>query len=100
MPEQPTSPAPLRPAQAAGLESSPAFLWAAVVSARAALANERNLSPRPSGSPTRVVLLHALEAYVGSLRARGYPTPYALRDELRLLQFTDPTSRRGRLLVL
>lgn len=94
MPEQLSSPLPMRPARASGRDSSPSFLWAAVVSARAALADERNLLPRPPQSLCRGVLLEALEAYVRSLGERGHPTPYALRDELRLLRLTDPTIRR------
>jgi hypothetical protein len=65
-----------------------------VIGARAALAVERNLLPRPSQALGRGVLLEALEAYVSSLGERGHPTPYALRDELRLLRLTHPTIRR------
>src|SRR3954451_6210012 len=94
MPEQLSSPLPMRPARAPGRNSSPSFLWAAVVRARVALVDERNLLPRPAQSLGRGVLREALEAYVGSLGERGHPTPYALRDELRLLRLTDPNIRR------
>src|SRR3954451_22581481 len=94
MPEQRPSQLPLRPARDRGGDSSPALLWAAVVSARAALADERNPLPRPPQSRTRGALLDALEAYVRSLGQRGHPTPYAMRDALRLLRLTEPASRR------
>lgn len=63
-------------------------LWRAVLNARTAWAQERHLPQRGLEPIARATLLDALEAYVESLDARGYPVPYALRDELRLRRLT------------
>lgn len=63
-------------------------LWQAVLSARAAWAQERHAPQRGLEPTARAALLDALEAYVKSLDQRGHPVPYALRDELRLQQLT------------
>lgn len=67
---------------------APRLLWAAVLSARAALALQRQASPSPAMAAARSELLRALEAYVACLVARGRPVPYAMRDELRLQRLT------------
>ena len=48
---------------------TPASLWDAVLTARAALAQERHLHHKPAELTARTVLLEALEAYVRSLRS-------------------------------
>jgi hypothetical protein len=68
-------------------------LWDAVVTARTALAHERHLRQGPAEAAAREDLLDALEAYIQSLEARGYPTPYALRDELRLQRIACSAGR-------
>jgi hypothetical protein len=75
-------------------DSTPTALWAAVVNARAALADERQTPSRQPRRTAGEALLGALEAYVRSLDERGHPTPYALRDELRLLRLTGDATRR------
>jgi len=70
---------------------TPASLWDAVLTARAALVHERHLRRRPPEPTARTVLLEALEAYVRSLEERSHPVPYALRDELRLQRLTSAT---------
>jgi hypothetical protein len=75
-------------------ETSPVSLWAAVVDARAAYADARNPVPGVSLSLSRDNLRYALEVYIESLGERGYPTPYLLRDELRLMRFADPAAIR------
>ena len=75
---------------------TPASLWDAVLTARAALAQERHLHHKPAELTARTVLLEALEAYVRSLEERSHPIPYALRDELRLLRLTRATNGQAR----
>ena len=70
---------------------TPATLWDAVLTARAALVHERHLHRRLSEPTARGALLEALEAYVRSLEERSHPIPYALRDELRLQRLTCAT---------
>jgi hypothetical protein len=72
--------------------SAPA-LWQAVLNARTVLRDERHESSRGMELAARLVLLQALEAYVVSLKERGHPIPYALRDELRLQRLTCRASR-------
>ena len=75
---------------------TPASLWDAVLTARAALVHERNLHQRPGELTARAVLLRALEAYVRSLEERSHPIPYALRDELRLQRLTSAPNGHAR----
>ena len=75
---------------------TPASLWDAVLTARAALVHERHLRRRPPEPTARTVLLEALEAYVRSLEDRSHPIPYALRDELRLLRLTRAANGQAR----
>ena len=74
---------------------TPASLWGAVLTARAALVHERHLRRGPGDRTARAVLLEALEAYVRSLEERSHPIPYALRDELRLQRLTCATDGRS-----
>src|SRR4051812_2437330 len=78
---------------------TPASLWDAVLTARAALVHERNLHQRPTELTARAVLLQALEAYVRSLEERSHPIPYALRDELRLQRLTCAPNGHARRLT-
>jgi hypothetical protein len=79
---------------------TPASLWEAVLTARAALVHERNLHRRPTELTTaRAVLLQALEAYVRSLEERSHPIPYALRDDLRLQRLTCAPNGHARRLT-
>lgn len=73
---------------------TPRDLWEAVLRARSSLARERQLHARHLDPTARLALLDALERYVNSLGERGHPVPYALRDELRLLQLTGAAGRR------
>ena len=75
---------------------TPANLWDAVLTARAALVHERHLHQRPTELTARAVLLEALEAYVRSLEERSHPIPYVLRDELRLQRLTCATNGHAR----
>jgi hypothetical protein len=77
-------------------DGSPIVLWATVLSARTVVAEERT-STRGGHQRTaaRAVLVRALDAYVLSLKTRGYPVPYALRDEVRLLRLTSTGSHEG-----
>jgi hypothetical protein len=77
------------------LKTAPTVLWEEVVRARAALADERQLTQGSAAAAARTELLRALEAYVESLSARGRPIPYAMRDELRLQRLTCPPDRRS-----
>jgi|SRR3954452_19541876 hypothetical protein len=79
---------------------TPASLWVAVLTARAALVNERNLHLKPTELTARAVLLQALEAYVRSLEERCHPIPYALRDELRLQRLTCAPDGHARRLTM
>jgi len=92
MPERPPSAASFDPSQTVRQRLGPAQLWRAVLSARAALADERNLVGSPEAS-ARDALVEALESYVTSLAERGHPVPYALRDELRLQRSTSAAIR-------
>jgi hypothetical protein len=74
-------------------KTAPTVLWEEVIRARAALADERQLT-QGSAAAARAELLRALEAYVECLSARGRPIPYAMRDELRLQRLTCPPDRR------
>lgn len=67
----------------------------AVFKARALLAQERHMIHGQSEAVARAYLLAALEAYVHRLDKRGFPIPYALRDELRLQRIA---CRAGRFL--
>jgi len=87
-----TPPGPPAP----GHRLAPAELWNAVLRARADLAHERHLPQRHLEPSARVGLVKALESYVKSLVERGYPVPYALRDELRLQRLTCVASRGDR----
>ena len=78
-------------------KAAPTVLWEEVVRARAALADERQLTQGSAAAAARAELLRALEAYVESLSARGRPIPYAMRDELRLQRLTSPPERRSAL---
>jgi hypothetical protein len=73
---------------------APSTLWERVLEARAALAHERHLPTSGLVPDARLALVDALESYVESLDGRGYPVPYALRDELRLQRLTS-APRRG-----
>ena len=79
---------------------TPASLWDAVLTARAALEHERQLHQRPAELTARAVLLEALEAYVRSLEERSRPIPYALRDELRLQRLTSAANGSARSLTM
>lgn len=57
-------------------------LWAEVVSARGAVAEQRHDPQHHPGTGPRTDLILALEAYLGCIIARGYPAPYALVSEL------------------
>jgi hypothetical protein len=92
MPEQLPIDIPPRPRLDPQAGLTPATLWDAVLSARAALVHERHLHQRLAEPPARAVLLEALEAYVRSLEERSHPIPYALRDELRLQRLTCATN--------
>lgn len=73
----------------------PAELWGAVVTAREALARQRQQPQRTSDPEARAALLDALEAYVESLEERGLPIPYAIRDELRIQRLTSPPGQKA-----
>ena len=75
---------------------TPASLWDAVLTARAALVHQRHLHHKPAELTARTVLLEALEAYVRSLQERSHPIPYALRDELRLQRLTCASNGHAR----
>ena len=63
-------------------------------SARAALAEQRNLPTVPGRlEVAREATLAALEDYVDALERNSLPIPYALRDELRLARDCRPTLR-------
>jgi hypothetical protein len=81
-------PTPLQPT------AHSATLWDTVVQARAEVARQRGLPPGGALVSARAALLHALEAYVESLTQMGRPTPYALRDELRLQRLTGLSARQ------
>lgn len=85
----PSTSAPLDRASTARRPLTPTDLWYAVLDARALWAHERHLPQKWRQSQARHELLQALEAYVRSLDERGRPVPYALRDELRLVQLTS-----------
>lgn len=57
-------------------------LWAEVVSARAAVAEQRHDPQHHPGTGPRAALILALEAYLGCIIQRGYPAPYLLVNEL------------------
>jgi hypothetical protein len=95
MPEQLPVDVPPRQWLSPGTDVTPTRLRDAVLTARAALAQERHLRRRPGELTARAVLLEALEEYVRSLEDRGHPIPYALRDELRLLRLTCATNGRS-----
>lgn len=57
-------------------------LWADVVSARAAVAEQRHDPQHHPGTAPRSDLILALEAYLGYIIQRGYPAPYLLVNEL------------------
>lgn len=73
---------------------APMVLWNTVVAARATHAQQRQLPQSASAMEARVGLLHALEAYVESLAERGWPIPYAIRDELRIQQLSCARDRQ------
>jgi hypothetical protein len=62
-----------------------------VVLARADLQRRRKvrLATRLDLGAARLRLVEALRAYDAALDANGSPTPYKLRDELRLLESLD-----------
>jgi len=91
MPEQLPTGVPPRRRLDPRPDATPTNLWDAVLTARAALAQERRLHRRPAELTARAVLLEALEEYVRSLEERSHPIPYALRDELRLQRLTCAT---------
>jgi hypothetical protein len=88
MPERFPMDIPPRPRLDTRAGVTPATLWDAVLTARAALVHERHLHRSLAAPTARAVLLEALEAYVRSLEERSHPIPYALRDELRLQRLT------------
>ena len=94
MPQQLPTDVPPMPRPAPPPVATPASLWDAVLTARAALEHERHLPRRPAEPIARTALLEALEAYVRSLEVRRHPIPYALRDELRLQRLTCATNGR------
>ena len=57
-------------------------LWADVVSARVAVAEQRHDPPHHPGTGPRTALILALEAYLSYIIQRGYPAPYLLVNEL------------------
>ncbi len=73
---------------------APMVLWNTVVAARAVHAEQRQLPHGASAMEARVGLLRALEAYVESLTERGWPIPYAIRDELRIQQLSCARDRQ------
>jgi hypothetical protein len=95
MPELLPIDSPSRPRPDPRPGATPASLWDAVLTARAALVHERHLHRGPAEPTARAVLLEALEAYVRSLEERSHPIPYALRDELRLQRLTCATNGRA-----
>ena len=92
MPEQLPTDIPPRRRLDPRAGATPATLWDAVLTARAALVYERRLHRRLAEPTARAALLEALEAYVRSLEERSHPIPYALRDELRLQRLTCATN--------
>jgi len=68
-----------------------------VVRARADLQRRRRirLATRLDLGLARQRLVEALRAYDAALHASGAPTPYRLRDELRLLESLDRRDGRG-----
>lgn len=88
MPERSVLTVPLDRSPTPGRSLAATALWQAVLSARAAWAQERHAPQRGLEPTARAALLDALEAYVTSLDRRGHPVPYALRDELRLQRLT------------
>ena len=76
------SPAEQVPDQGRKTGSTPAFLWQAVLSARADRAELRKHPVPGRDAVAQTGLLDALEGYVQSLQERGRPVPYVLRDEL------------------
>lgn len=59
-------------------------LWADIVQARDDVAAERLQTRQHTEPSARVSLILALEAYLGTIAACGYPAPYLLTNELRL----------------
>ena len=57
-------------------------LWADVISARAAVAEQRHDPQHHPGSGPRTALILALEAYLSCIIQGGFPAPYALVSEL------------------
>ena len=57
-------------------------LWGDVVSARAAVAEQRHDPQHHPGAGPRIALIRALEAYLSCIIQRGYPAPYLLVTEL------------------
>lgn len=59
-------------------------LWTDVVSARAAVAEQRHDPRGHSGLGPRQSLILALESYLTFIIQRGYPAPYGLTNELNV----------------
>ncbi|GAC1522853.1 MAG: hypothetical protein NVS3B1_08700 [Marmoricola sp.] len=59
-------------------------LWTDVVSARAAVAEQRQDPRSHPGVGPRQSLILALECYLSFIIQRGYPAPYGLTNELNV----------------
>ena len=70
--------------------SSLASLWADLVRARAALTDQRNRPTHHGAGNPREDVARALENYLGLISSKGYPLPYALIAELRMLRRIGP----------
>lgn len=73
--------------------SNLASLWADLIRARTVLSDQRaHPSHHGSGDP-REDVARALENYLGLISSKGYPAPYALVAELRMLRHIGPGAR-------
>lgn len=59
-------------------------LWQEIVVARAALASERHGTRHHPEPSARIALIRALEAYLATIAACGYPAPHQVTNELHL----------------
>lgn len=74
----------------------PRILWERVVRAQGELARQRHVPANGPCAAARDELLAALEAYVDSLKDHGRPTPYVLRDQIRIQRLTRSADRYQR----